>query len=574
MTATRRRSGNAGRYTGLCLLLTAVLLGIGARLVWFQAIESPAFAELAVEQRLRDWELPARRGTLYDRSGEALAVTVEGRTVYAVPSSVADPEGAARALSSVLGGDEAEYLAKLTTDAGFVYIERKVDMERARVLEEMELAGLHFMEDFSRSYPAGELACQVLGFVGVDDEGLAGLEKHYDDLLSGEQGRIVAERDPYGRVIPGGVMTETPPIDGTSLVLTIDREIQHEAQSLLAEAVETAGADSGTVTVLDPDDGEILAMATYPPFDPNDYGEEPPSSFRNRAVTDLYEPGSTMKSFTAAAVLEAGLYGEDDIFVLPPTVKVADRTIHESHPRPTVEWSLTEIIAYSSNVGAVRLGTALGPETLYDSFVDFGFTERSGVDFPGEERGRLAPPEQWSASTIGNVPFGQGMSVTPLQLARAVAAIANGGELVTPHFLKSVPDAPDAELVWPRERAMSEETAASMRDMLSAVVEYGTGSRAAVAGYTAAGKTGTAQKARTDGRSGYAKGAYVASFAGFLPAEDPEVVIVVTVDEPSNGIYGGAIAGPVFSDLGAFAMSHMAVAPPARDEAAGQEGSE
>lgn len=552
------------------LMLVAALLAVGGRLVWFQAIESTAYAQRAVDQRLRDWELPARRGTLYDRDGEPLAVTVESRTIYAVPPSVVDPEGAARALASVLGGDEQEYLQKLAGDATFAYIARKATVAQAESLKAMDLAGIHFMEDFSRNYPAGDLASQVLGFVGVDDQGLAGLEDYYDEVLAGESGRIVAERDPFGRIIPGGVVQEVPAINGESLILTIDREIQFEAQRLLAEAVESAGAKSGNVVVLDPSNGEILAMSTVPGFDPGEYAQEDPDAFRNRSITDLYEPGSTMKVFTASAVIEEGLFDQEDVFHLPPTIRVADRTINESHPRATVDWTLRDIVAYSSNVGAVQLGLALGEEAMYDAFVDYGFTERTGVDYPGEERGRLLPPEQWSPSTIGNLPFGQGMSVTTLQLARALCAIANGGDLVTPHFLQSLPGSPETDLVWPTERGMSAETAEQMREVLEAVVEYGTGEQCAVPGYAVAGKTGTAQKARTDGR-GYASGLYVASFAGFLPVEDPQVVIVVTVDEPHNGIYGGAIAGPVFARLGEFCMNHMAV-PPVPQETAVQEG--
>ena len=552
----KRRGDHTRRYQGLCVLLGATLLAVGVRLLWLQAISAPAYAERAAEQRTRDWEIPARRGTLYDRDGEPLAVTVEGRTVYAVPRTVVDPPGAARVLASVLGGSEESYLEKLTRDTGFVFIKRKADLEKAQILMGMDLAGIHFMQDFSRSYPGGSLACQTLGFVGVDDIGLSGLESQYDDLLAGEPGRIVAERDPFGRIIPGGLLAEIPPVDGTSLVLTLDREIQHEAQTRLAEAVETAGAKAGSVIVMSPEDGDILALASVPSFDLNDPDVERRQAFRNRAITDQYEPGSTMKSFTAAAVIEQGIFGADDVFRLPPTIEVGGRTIHESHPRKPVDWSLTDIVVQSSNVGAVKIGMELGDQRLFDSFVGYGFREKTGVDFPGEASGSLMPPEEWSASTIANLPFGQGMSVTPVQLARAFCAIANGGELVTPHFAEAILDDSDASLSWPKRRAMSPETAEQMREILTAVVVEGTGRQAAVDGYTVAGKTGTAQKAP------YREGRYIASFAGFLPVEDPEVVIVVTVDEPTNGIWGGSTAGPVFSELGAFCMTHLEVRPP------------
>lgn len=542
----------------------------GMRLVWLQAITSPAFAERAESQYVRDWEIPARRGSIFDREGKPLAVTVEGRTVYAVPSAVEDPEGAAKAIASTMGGDEAAYLAKLTSDANFVYIARKADIQKATVLKEMGFKGLHFADDYTRRYPGGDLAAQTLGFVGVDDEGLAGLEQHYEELLAGSPGRVVAERDPKGRIIPGGLMLEEKPVDGSSILLTIDREVQHLAQQELAKAVESAGARSGSIVVLDPEDGAILAIASVPTFDPNRYSEFEPYTFRNRAITDLYEPGSTMKSFTAAAVVEEGIYEPESRFTLEPTIKVGRRTIGESHPRPTVDWSLTDIVAYSSNVGAVKLGLALGPDKLYEQFSNMGFGEKAGVDFPGEAAGVLPPTENWSQSTIYNLPFGQGISVTSLQLARSMAAIANGGELVTPHVLAGVPDAPEAGLSWPKRRAMSEQTATQMRDLLTSVVEYGTGERASVPGYRVAGKTGTAQMARTDGR-GYEKGSYVASFAGFLPAEDPAVVIVVNIDKPTRGIYGGALAAPVFSSVGQFCMTKLVVAPPKPKEGTAQK---
>jgi cell division protein FtsI/penicillin-binding protein 2 len=255
------------------------------------------------------------------------------------------------------------------------------------------------------------------------------------------------------------------------------------------------------------------------------------------------------------------LFEPDSMFELPPTIKVGGRTIGEAHPRPTANWSLTDIVTNSSNVGAVKLGQALGEKRLYEYFAHFGLTEKTGVDYPGEVRGALPPVEQWSASSIATIPFGQGISMTPLQLARALAAIANGGELVTPHFLRDVPDAPGMELAWPKKRAISEQTAELMRSVLADVVTEGTGSAAAVQGYRVAGKTGTAQKARTDGRSGYAQGKYVASFSGFLPAEDPKVLIIVSIDEPSGSIYGGTVAAPAFSEIAAFAVAHLKIPP-------------
>lgn len=556
----KRRTATGSRFLFLLGSFIFFFVIVAARLVYLQVVIAPAYAERAEEQRMKDIELAPRRGNIYDREGEPLAVSLEARTVYANPRAIEDPVGTAATLAKVLGGDPAEYEAKLRKETGFVYIARKVDVARADVLEDLELTGIGFLDDSRRSYPSGELACQTLGFVGVDDEGLAGLEKYYDDLLAGVPGEILAERDPSLRPIPGGVMKSTEPVDGQNIVLTIDKDIQYFAQVELAAAVEKWGAAGGNVVVMDPQDGEIYAMASVPGFNPNEFGEAEASAYRNRAVTDTYEPGSTLKSLTAAAAIDKGLFEPDSMFSLPPTIKLGGRTIGEAHPRPTVNWSLTDIVTNSSNVGAVKLGLELGPEGLYEYFERFGLTEKTGVDYPGEAQGWLPPTDQWSASSIGTIPFGQGISMTQLQLARALSAIATDGQMPTPHFLLALPDDGSTEMSWPRERAISSETAATMRGVLSAVITEGTGASAAVPGYTVAGKTGTAQKARTDGR-GYAAGKYVGSFSGFIPAEDPQVLIIVSLDEPTNAIYGGVVAAPVFSKLAEFSVSHLKIPP-------------
>jgi cell division protein FtsI (penicillin-binding protein 3) len=432
---------------------------------------------------------------------------------------------------------------------------------QAGALKELGLEGLGFLEDSRRVYPSNELACQVLGFVGVDDEGLSGLELYYEELLGGAPGRLIGERDSKGRPIPGGITYEEEAVDGEDIVLTIDKDIQYQTQVALNEAVERWGAKAGSVVVMDPRNGEILAMASSPQFNPNRFAEGDEEAFRNRAIVDTYEPGSTIKSLTAAAVIDAGLYGPDSVFELPPTIQIGGRTIHESHDRAAVSWTLTDIVTQSSNVGAVKLGLALGEESLYDYFSRFGLTEKTGVDFPGEVKGWLGTPDSWSPSSLATITFGQGVSMTPLQLARALGAIANGGNLVTPHFLKESSVETDKAPRLVTERAISEETARQMRVVLTDVVNEGTGSAAAVPGYEVAGKTGTAQKARTDGKAGYAQGKYVASFSGFLPAEDPRVLIIVNIDEPSNSIYGGTVAAPTFARIAAYCVDHLKIPP-------------
>jgi len=556
-----KRVKGSSRFTVLLVLLVGAFLVIAGRLTYLQAAAAPQFAERATDQRLRNIEIPPQRGAIYDREGEPLAVTTEACTVYAVPQSIDDPVGTSAAIASVLGTDPGEYVERLGTDSSFTYIARKLDMDHAAALKALDLHGVEFQEDSRRVYPSGELACQVLGFVGIDDEGLAGLEKQYEGLLAGTPGSLLAERDPFGRVIPDGVMQSIDAIDGQDIVLTIDKDIQYQAQVELSAAVEEWGAKSGSVLVMNPQNGEIYAMATVPGFNPNSFGSAEPYSYRNRPVTDVYEPGSTMKSLTAAAVIEEGLYGPEDMFELPSTITVADRTISESHSRPTVNWSLADIVINSSNVGSVMLGLELGEQRLYDYLDLFGMNDRTGVDYPGEGLGYLPPLEKWSGSTIGTIPFGQGISMTQLQLARALSAIANGGELPTPHFLRDLPETDDASLVWTLERVISEETARTTSSILERVVTTGTGGSASVPGYEVAGKTGTAQKARTDGQAGYAKDKYVASFSGYLPVADPQVLIIVSLDEPSNAIYGGTVAAPTFSSLAQFSVSHLKIPP-------------
>ncbi len=559
--AGKERPQPAGRFSSLAVALLVALTVVAGRLVYVQIVKGPEYAAAASSQRTRDITVSPERGFIYDREGEVLAESMEARTIYAVPDAVKDKPAAAAAIANAIGGDAAVYEERLSRDSGFVYIARKVDVAQAGALKELGLEGLGFLEDSRRVYPSNELACQVLGFVGVDDEGLSGLELYYEELLGGAPGRLIGERDSKGRPIPGGITYEEEAVDGEDIVLTIDKDIQYQTQVALNEAVERWGAKAGSVVVMDPRNGEILAMASSPQFNPNRFAEGDEEAFRNRAIVDTYEPGSTIKSLTAAAVIDAGLYGPDSVFELPPTIQIGGRTIHESHDRAAVSWTLTDIVTQSSNVGAVKLGLALGEESLYDYFSRFGLTEKTGVDFPGEVKGWLGTPDSWSPSSLATITFGQGVSMTPLQLARALGAIANGGNLVTPHFLKESSVETDKAPRLVTERAISEETARQMRVVLTDVVNEGTGSAAAVPGYEVAGKTGTAQKARTDGKAGYAQGKYVASFSGFLPAEDPRVLIIVNIDEPSNSIYGGTVAAPTFARIAAYCVDHLKIPP-------------
>ncbi|HET6498623.1 MAG TPA: penicillin-binding protein 2, partial [Coriobacteriia bacterium] len=425
---SQRGGGPLGRERHVLALsvLILMLLAVGVRLVDLQVFSASAFAEMARDQSTSEIAIPPQRGTIYDRDGEVLAISREASTIYASPRLITEATATAQALASVLGGDAAFYADRLSRDSGFAYVARKVDPDLAGAVEALELVGIDTMRDSVRSYPSGPLAAQVLGFVGTDDKGLAGLEQHFDSTLRGVAGSVRFEHDRSGRPAPGGVILRSEPVDGTDIVLTIDRDIQHVAQESLERAIETWDAKAGSVVVMDPRSGEILAMASAPGFDPNRFAEADSAAYRNRAVTDVHEPGSTLKSLTTAAVLDAGLFEPDSVFDLPPSLQVAGRRIGEARPRERVQWTLEEILANSSNVGTVRLGMALGEERLYEYLRAFGVTEPTGVDFPGEAQGFLPPVDQWSATSIANIPFGQGVSMTPLQLARAMAAIANG----------------------------------------------------------------------------------------------------------------------------------------------------
>jgi cell division protein FtsI/penicillin-binding protein 2 len=561
--AARGRSRHPSQFRPRILLvfLAALLAVVTGRLVWIQVVQAAELRTAAQKQRTRDIELPARRGSIFDREGEPLAVTSDAKSIYVVPADVQDATRTATAVARVLGGDAKEYLTRIHLHSPFVYLARKVDVTRAAALAKLELKGIGMIDDSRRSYPGGQLACQVLGFVGVDDKGLSGIELQYNSTLAGTPGRSVAERDTQGRLIPGGIVTAQDPVDGQDVYLTIDKDIQFKAQNELAAAVRKFGAKGGSIVVIDPTNGEILAMTSTPFFDPNKYGTAKQEAMRNKAITDAYEPGSTIKSFTAAAAIDAGIFTPTSMFHLPPTLRVGDRTIHEAHDRGTVDYSLTQIVTQSSNVGAVKIGQALGKRRLADYFGRFGLSRRTGVDFPGEASGWMPPTASWSQSTMGNLPFGQGLSVTPLQLARGLSAIANGGTLVTPHFLYRQSSLTATFPASP-EPVISSAAATESTLMLTDVVRDGTGTQAKVTDYEVAGKTGTAQKALPGG-IGYMKGVYMSSFAGYLPAGNPRILIVVTIDSPSSGIYGGTVAAPAFSNLATFCVAHLRIAPAA-----------
>jgi cell division protein FtsI (penicillin-binding protein 3) len=549
MSRTNRR---LALFMGFAVVFLVVLMG---RTFWVQVVAAPALQEKAEGQSVRSVTMDAPRGNIYDRNGEVLAMSREMSSVYANPSQVEDAAAAAAKLAPILDLPEEELLPKLSGDGVFRYLVRKIDPAVANRVEVLEIAGVGVCAEPKRVYPKGMLAPQLLGMVGGDnDEGLAGLELQYEEELAGEAGELQIVRDLSGNRLATETVKEAVP--GADITTTIDAEIQYETERVLNETVEQFGAKKACAVVIDPTNGEILAMANTPIFDANHYASNTvqESDRRNMAVTDQYEPGSTFKMVVVAAALEAGLVSPDTIFHLKPTITVYDREVHEAHEDvPAIrDYTVTEILAKSSNVGAVTLGLEVGKTRLVDMIHKFGFTETLGIDFPGEADGQMLAAEKWSGTTIANVPIGQGIAVTPLQLAAAYAAIANDGVMVQPHLVVDQAD------TWTRQ-VVSKAVAAQLRQMLLVTVEDGTGKQARVQGYDVAGKTGTAQKVKETG--GYSEDHVVASFVGMVPASHPKLVILVTVDDPAIGQYGSSVAAPAFAKIAAFSLRRLGIPP-------------
>jgi cell division protein FtsI/penicillin-binding protein 2 len=548
------------------LMLGALVLVFGAvlaRAVWLQVVEAGRFAEMAERQHRETQKTPAGRGTIFDRSGVQLAIGSPTTTVFADPQQIENPRAVALAASQVLGIDgNALYPQLLDKNKRFVYVQRFADPEQAAKLEQKGLAGLGFYPEERRTYPQGRVGAQVIGYAGVDNKGLTGLELQYDKKLSGRPGSRTIIRDPFGRAI--NVISSLPEQEGADVFTTLDHTIQANAETVLRQTVEEWGAKDATAIVLDPRTGEVLAMAQARGYDANRADRATQELQRNRAVTDTFEPGSTFKLVSVTAVLSERLVEPTTPFTLPYSIQVADRIIHDSHERGTQTFTVAEILEQSSNVGAVTLAQRLGEDGLARWIERFGFGRATGIDFPGESAGLVLPLEQWSGSTIGNVPIGQGIAVTPIQLASVYAAIANGGTWVQPHLVTRVGGRPPLR---PERRVIaSPEVNRQVKTMLTDVVEFGTGGSAAVPGYTVAGKTGTAQK--PDETGGYSSTRYVASFVGMVPATSPRLVVLVSVDEPQGAIWGGVVAAPAFAEIAKFALQYLEVPPDAADQAA------
>ncbi len=536
----------------LLVFFTLAFLAAFGRAVWLQAVHAQPLARLARGQHQATIDLPAARGSILDRNGVELAIGKQAITVYANPRHIADPRATAIAAGRALRVDANRLYSRLADRSrGFVYLARKADPKRAEALRSLELTGIGFYPEERRVYPQGTVASHVLGFAGLDNRGLAGLELALDRTLTGRNGRRTVVRDPFGRTLE--VLSSVPAHEGRSVRLTLDNTLQANAESVLLRTVRRWGAKAATAVVLDPRTGEVLAMAAQPGFDANRFPRTSRDVQRNRAVTDTFEPGSTLKVVTVAGALSEGLVTPSTPFSLAPTIQVADRVIHEAHRDWTERMTVAQILSRSSNVGTITLAEQLGRERLERWIARFGFGRKTNLDFPGEIAGIL--PSYWSGSTIGTLPIGHGIAVTPMQMAAAYGAVANGGVWLRPRLVADRP--------IKRRRVVSKPVSDQLMSMLEDVVIEGTGQEAEVEGYQVAGKTGTA--AKPDPSGGYSSSRYVASFVGVVPASAPRLVVLVTVDEPRGAIWGGVVAAPAFQEIARFGLQYLEIPPDGPD---------
>ncbi len=539
-------------------LWTAV---ISARLVELQVVEHEAYAKRALDQQQKTVELAPPRGTLFDARGRKLAVSVAVDSAYVLPHEVADAEAAAQRIAEVLGWSKKTVLARLTDDRRWLWLARQLDPPAADALHALDLEGVNFVSESKRFYPLEEMAGPVLGFVGTDHSGLAGLEATYDSVVSGEPVRRKLLRDALdGRVVaPGFSFIDAAP--GADLHLTLDATVQYVVEDELGRALDATGAKSGVVVMLRPETGAVLAMASLPAFDPNRFGAYDSSQWKNAAIESAYEPGSTFKAVVASAVLDRNLVDPMDVIDCEQGAITLGSTRIGDHKR-FGKLTFREVVARSSNVGAIKTGLLLERSDFYDAVRRFGFGDGTGIDLPGESAGIVRPVERWSKYEAAYLSIGQGVSVTPLQLARAFGALANGGYLVEPHLVGFIDRGGrrlSPERSAPSGPIAGASTLRSLTRLLEAVVEEGGGTAAAVAGYRVAGKTGTAQKAQPG--AGYFADRHVASFVGFVPSRAPEVVALVILDEPKGKYYGGEVAAPVFSAIMTRVLPYLGVAP-------------
>ena len=535
---------------------------IAAKAVHLQVYRSTWLSEKASNQYEKSLTISGKRGIIYDRNRNEMAVSIAVTSIAAHPDKVENPKAAARALAGVLELDAGTLQKKLTAKKPFIWIKRQTTAKETIAVKELDIPGIDFFTEYNRYFPHTTLAAQVLGFTGIDGAGLEGIEFYYNPYLKGADLKYKVFKDAHGngyRADPGK-STET---GGNNLVLTIDNTIQYIAESALKETVDEYSALSGLALVMNPQTGAVLALAHYPLYNPNSYSDFDKSIWRNRAITDNFEPGSTMKIFSAAAALEHGKISAHQIFFCENgAYKIGKNVVHDIHKHAWL--SLQQIVKYSSNIGAVKIVEAVGARKLHRTYSDFGFGRKTGIDSAGETSGSLSPYSTWSKIDTGAISFGHGVSVSASQLATAVSAIANGGNLMKPYLVSEIVDQKgtliDSFKPQTVRRAISVRTATIVKNILKTVItEGGTGVNAALDGYTVCGKTGTARKLDENGE--YSKDKHTASFVGFAPAENAEITVLVIIDEPQDKYYGGVVAAPVFKKIAQQTLNYLNVPP-------------
>jgi cell division protein FtsI (penicillin-binding protein 3) len=545
--------GLLDRRIGLLFAIFILLLaGASLRAAWLGTVRAGSLKDRAAQAQVQDLKVAARRGTITDRHGTELAVSEDGTSVWANPHQVTNPTLAAAKLAPVLGMTQNDLL-KLMSDRnrGFVYLRRKLDPDVAGKVAKLKITGVGTVIEPRRTYPQGALAGQLIGAVGTDNYGLSGLEQEYEKELHGTDGERRVVKDGVGQTV--NIIEPKHAVAGKDIRLTIDAPLQERVEAVISQIGRDSQPKGATAVVMDPRSGELLALANWPRVDPSDVGATPESALQNRAVISSYEPGSTFKAFTVASAIQDRKITPQTRFDLPPVLKVADREIGEAHDRGFVNFSTADILAQSSNVGAAMIGMREG-STRFDHFVrKFGFGSKTGIGLPGETPGIVLHPKKYSGSTLANMSMGQGLAVTPLQMAAGYSALANGGVYHRPHVIASQHDH--------GRRVVSTQTAGEVAHMLEGVLgDEGTGSAAKVEGYTLAGKTGTAEK--PDAAGGYSKTKFVGSFIGFAPARNPRLMVAVMVDEPTLGsYYGGEVAAPAFEKILEFALPYLRIPP-------------
>lgn len=554
--------GLKNRIRFLQFLFAAAILSLCAKSFDIQIFKAEELARKAETDYSKYLVIKGERGEIFDAGMNKLATSTDAISVTASPALISSSSVYAQRLSGILDLDKKELEEKLSGKRMFAWVKRKITPEQARQVKKLNLKGIYFENDSKRFYPNKTLGAQILGFTGNEDNGLEGIEFKYNSWLEGKQINIRVNRDGNGRILDLD-KRKTAELKGSSVVLTIDKKIQFLSEQTLASTVINHQAKSGMALVMKPKTGEILSIAHYPQFNPNNFQNYPYWIFRNRAVTDAFEPGSAMKVFTAAAALQKGFGPKAIFFCENGRYRIGSFNIHDTHEHAWL--SINQIIKFSSNIGAAKIVETIGDKALFNYLSDFGFGGRTGVDSPGETSGALAPWQKWSDIDAAAISFGQGIAVSAIQLITGVSAIANEGRLMKPMLVKKIVSntGEDVKIYHPKtvRQVVKPETARIVKRMMNlAVQEEGTGSKAAMTGYSVCGKTGTAQKASKN-RKGYSKGKYMSVFAGFAPEKDPELAILVVVDEPQKNYYGGDVAAPAFKTIMAGAFNYLNIAP-------------